>query len=87
MTTLSPSPAAFDVRSEVESLRSYRLWFLILGIAMVAIGTFAIGWACIADGHRDGDLAVRFSDARRAASPKSSIRSGSAGGAACSFTC
>lgn len=48
MTMLTPSPAAFDIRSELESLRENRLWFLILGIAMVVIGTFAIGWSCIA---------------------------------------
>jgi uncharacterized membrane protein HdeD (DUF308 family) len=48
MTRLSPSPMAFDVRSELEALRNFSLWFLILGIAMVTIGTIAIGWSCLA---------------------------------------
>lgn len=48
MTTLSPNPNELLVRNELEALRANRLWFLILGIAMVVIGTFAIGWACIA---------------------------------------
>jgi len=48
MTTLSPNPNELLVRNEIETLRENRLWFLILGIAMVVIGTFAIGWACIA---------------------------------------
>ncbi len=48
MPTLSPNPNELLIRDEIETLRSNRLWFLILGIAMVVIGTFAIGWACIA---------------------------------------
>jgi uncharacterized membrane protein HdeD (DUF308 family) len=47
MTSLSPSPAAFDLAGELETLRSRRLWFLILGIGMVVVGTFAIAWSCI----------------------------------------
>jgi uncharacterized membrane protein HdeD (DUF308 family) len=49
MTTLSPSPTNFALRNELEALRENRFWFLVLGIAMVAIGTFAIGWACLAN--------------------------------------
>jgi uncharacterized membrane protein HdeD (DUF308 family) len=37
-----------EVVAELQSLRSFRLWFLLLGIAMVVVGTFAIGWACLA---------------------------------------
>jgi uncharacterized membrane protein HdeD (DUF308 family) len=48
MNTLTPSPAALVLGNEIETLRGHRLWFLIIGIAMVAVGTFAIGWACIA---------------------------------------
>ncbi len=48
MPTLSPNPNELLIRDEIDTLRSNRLWFLILGIAMVVIGTFAIGWACIA---------------------------------------
>jgi uncharacterized membrane protein HdeD (DUF308 family) len=47
MTALSPSPAAL-VHAEIESLRERRIWFLLLGLAMVAAGTFAVGWACTA---------------------------------------
>ncbi|HMO86974.1 MAG TPA: HdeD family acid-resistance protein [Lacipirellulaceae bacterium] len=47
MTAIAPSPASFDLQSELATLRKHRLWFLILGAAMVAIGTFAIGWACL----------------------------------------
>jgi uncharacterized membrane protein HdeD (DUF308 family) len=33
---------------ELQMLRNRRGWFLALGIAMAALGTFAIGWACLA---------------------------------------
>jgi len=32
---------------EVETLRGYWVWFLALGVAMVALGTVAISWACL----------------------------------------
>jgi uncharacterized membrane protein HdeD (DUF308 family) len=36
------------VDSELRSLRPHWVWFLVLGIALVVLGTIAIGWACIA---------------------------------------
>jgi len=38
-------PAA--VANELQSLRSHWVWFLVLGIALVVLGSFAIGWACL----------------------------------------
>jgi uncharacterized membrane protein HdeD (DUF308 family) len=32
----------------LETLREHWKWFLALGVAMVVLGTLAIGWACIA---------------------------------------
>jgi uncharacterized membrane protein HdeD (DUF308 family) len=46
MNTLSAPN--IDALAEVQALRNYRVWFLILGIAMVVLGTFAISWACVA---------------------------------------
>ncbi|MDX1946680.1 MAG: DUF308 domain-containing protein [Pirellulaceae bacterium] len=43
MSTATPTPA-----NELQSLRQHWIWFLIMGIALVALGTFAIGWACLA---------------------------------------
>lgn len=43
MSTVLPSPAA-----ELQSLRQHWIWFLVMGIALVVLGTFAIGWACLA---------------------------------------
>jgi uncharacterized membrane protein HdeD (DUF308 family) len=40
-------PAAIVVK-ELKALRDHWHWFLALGIAMVALGTFAISWACLA---------------------------------------
>jgi uncharacterized membrane protein HdeD (DUF308 family) len=48
MTTFTPAPGASVARAELESLRAQRIWFLLLGLAMAAAGTFAIGWACTA---------------------------------------
>jgi uncharacterized membrane protein HdeD (DUF308 family) len=42
------SPARHDWMEELQSLRSYRGWFLGLGILMALLGTIAIGWACTA---------------------------------------
>jgi uncharacterized membrane protein HdeD (DUF308 family) len=32
---------------ELQTLRDHWVWFLVLGIAMAVIGTFAITWACV----------------------------------------
>jgi uncharacterized membrane protein HdeD (DUF308 family) len=32
---------------EMQAFRRLWIWFLVLGIAMVLLGTFAIGWACV----------------------------------------
>lgn len=45
MNAFAPGPINSN---ELHALRSYSLWFLILGIAMAVLGTFAISWACIA---------------------------------------
>jgi uncharacterized membrane protein HdeD (DUF308 family) len=37
-------PTSID---ELQMLRAHWPWFLALGIAMVLLGTFAIGWACL----------------------------------------
>jgi uncharacterized membrane protein HdeD (DUF308 family) len=42
---LSPVP----VESELRSLRQHWVWFLVLGIALVVLGSIAIGWACLAN--------------------------------------
>lgn len=42
-TSTAPGPAA----NELNELRQYWPWFLALGLGMVVLGTFAIGWACI----------------------------------------
>lgn len=47
MNAISPNPNESLLRNELESLRSNRLWFLILGIAMVVVGSFAIGFSCL----------------------------------------
>ena len=39
MSDLS-NAAAVDLADELQTLRRYRLWFLVFGIAMVAFGTF-----------------------------------------------
>jgi uncharacterized membrane protein HdeD (DUF308 family) len=47
---MNTTPRAANVPSLAEELRLLReswIWFLVLGIAMVVIGTFAISWACI----------------------------------------
>jgi uncharacterized membrane protein HdeD (DUF308 family) len=43
------SPASvLTAADEVQALHKNWMWLLILGIAMVVAGVFAIGWACIA---------------------------------------
>jgi uncharacterized membrane protein HdeD (DUF308 family) len=48
MSTVT-GPALASVADEIRNLRSSWIWFLVLGIAMVVLGTFAIGWACLAE--------------------------------------
>lgn len=48
MNALSSASAAAIVGSELETLRKNRFWILVLGIALVALGTAAISWACLA---------------------------------------
>lgn len=45
LTPISPSPS---LAQEVESLRRHWPWFMALGIAMVVLGTIAIGDAVVA---------------------------------------
>lgn len=47
MDPLSPSTARSALADELQTLRDHWGWFLALGAAMAALGTFAIGWACI----------------------------------------
>jgi uncharacterized membrane protein HdeD (DUF308 family) len=44
VSPLSPSPA---LAAEMHSLRHHWVWFLVLGIALVVLGSIAIGWACL----------------------------------------
>jgi uncharacterized membrane protein HdeD (DUF308 family) len=48
MNMHSPASVLASSADELQALRKNWMWFLILGIAMVVAGTFAIGWACIA---------------------------------------
>jgi len=41
-------PAAAELSSELRSMREHWVWFLVLGIALVVLGSVAIGWACLA---------------------------------------
>jgi uncharacterized membrane protein HdeD (DUF308 family) len=43
---IAPSPLTI-LTGEVAHLRRHWGWFLALGIAMVILGTIAIGWACL----------------------------------------
>jgi uncharacterized membrane protein HdeD (DUF308 family) len=47
MSTTSRASDAVTPADEFTQIRSSWIWFLILGIAMVLIGTFAISYACI----------------------------------------
>jgi uncharacterized membrane protein HdeD (DUF308 family) len=48
MSTVTGPNIAASVADEMRNLRASWIWFLVLGIAMVALGTFAIGYACLA---------------------------------------
>lgn len=48
MSEKAPTSIEGSLAAELDSLQKYRIWFLILGIAMVVFGTIAIGWSCIA---------------------------------------
>src|SRR5262245_51529583 len=45
----NPVPLTRDsvLAAEFNALRGYSRWFLALGIAMVILGTLALGWACV----------------------------------------
>ena len=43
-TVISSTP---DSSSEIQSLRQHWIWFLVLGIALVVLGSVAIGWSCL----------------------------------------
>jgi uncharacterized membrane protein HdeD (DUF308 family) len=45
LPTTAPGPAML---AELQRLSSYWRWFFALGVALVVLGTFAIGWACVA---------------------------------------
>jgi len=47
MNETSPVGTHVAPADEMRALHRYWRWFLALGIGMVALGTFAIGWACI----------------------------------------
>lgn len=47
MDSLLPTPPAGSA-DESRRLRPHWPWFLALGVGMIALGTFAIGWACTA---------------------------------------
>lgn len=48
MNPISATPGVPSLLHEQEALRGYWVWFLALGVAMVAFGTVAISWACLA---------------------------------------
>ena len=43
LVTATPGPQA-----ELRALREHWIWFLVMGIALVVLGSIAIGWACLA---------------------------------------
>ena len=47
MATTSTAVDTVSLADEVRTLRSSWVWFLVLGILMVLLGTFAISWACV----------------------------------------
>lgn len=47
MNTGSSVARVPSLAEEVSQLRGSWVWFLVLGIAMAALGTFAISWACL----------------------------------------
>jgi len=48
MSTSTSAAEVTHLADELRTLHSSWIWFLVLGIAMVVLGTFAISWACIA---------------------------------------
>jgi uncharacterized membrane protein HdeD (DUF308 family) len=53
-TSASTSPTSMDSTSlsaasleELQAIRGHWVWFLLAGIVLVALGSFAIGWACL----------------------------------------
>jgi uncharacterized membrane protein HdeD (DUF308 family) len=48
MNTISPTSRFLPSAEELRNLRSNWVWFFILGIAMVVLGSIAISWACLA---------------------------------------
>jgi uncharacterized membrane protein HdeD (DUF308 family) len=47
MSSASAPSISAEVASELKGLRAHWVWFLVLGIALVVLGTVAIGWACL----------------------------------------
>lgn len=47
MSSLLPRPQYPSAVEELQALKKHWYWFLALGIAMLAIGTFAVSTACI----------------------------------------
>ncbi len=47
MSTVSPLAPSPALVSEMHTLRQHWVWFLVLGIALVVLGSIAIGWACL----------------------------------------
>lgn len=48
MTPLFPTQSLAPTATDLDALRRHWGWFLVMGIALVALGTFAISWACLA---------------------------------------
>jgi uncharacterized membrane protein HdeD (DUF308 family) len=48
MNSLLPGTGPSALAAEIQTIRQHWGWFLALGIAMVAVGTIAISWSCIA---------------------------------------
>jgi len=47
MEATSQSAEEVSSGGEIQVLHRHWFWFLALGLAMLALGTFAVGWACI----------------------------------------
>jgi uncharacterized membrane protein HdeD (DUF308 family) len=47
MSSILPTRSLPTTPEELQILQKHWRWFLALGIGMAALGTFAIGWACI----------------------------------------
>lgn len=48
LTAANATSLAAEALEELRVLRDRWMWFLLLGIAMVVLGSIAIGWACLA---------------------------------------